>query len=51
MNKRWIGGQNFLNGRTNSAIESAHAFAVLDEMKFKPEDIVSSTFLDVATKI
>jgi tryptophan synthase beta chain len=22
------------------AIESAHAFAVLDEMKFKPEDIV-----------
>jgi tryptophan synthase beta chain len=22
------------------AIETAHAFAVLDEMKFKPEDIV-----------
>jgi tryptophan synthase beta chain len=33
------------------AIESAHAFAVLDEMKFKPEDIVVINLLVVATKI
>jgi tryptophan synthase beta subunit len=33
------------------AIETAHAFAVLDEMKFKPEDIVVIIYQDVATKI
>jgi tryptophan synthase beta chain len=32
------------------AIETAHTFAVLDEMKFKPEDIVVIN-QDVATKI
>jgi tryptophan synthase beta chain len=32
------------------AIETAHAFAILDEMKFKPDDIVVN-LSDVATKI
>jgi tryptophan synthase beta chain len=33
------------------AIETAHAFAVLDEMKFKPEDIVVINLSDVETRI
>jgi tryptophan synthase beta subunit len=51
MSRRWIGVSNYLKWKgLIPAIESAHAFAVLDEMKFK-EDIVVINLLVVATKI
>jgi tryptophan synthase beta chain len=45
-----MGNKIVSNGRLIPAIESAHAFAVLDEMKFKPEDIVVINLLVVATR-
>jgi hypothetical protein len=51
MSSRWIGVLNYLKWKANSSHRKRAFLPYLDEMKFKPEDIVVINLLVVATKI